>query len=308
MLTKILQKYPPNISIKLYFVFVTCRTLYILLTQRIVGLFILFLFVYLSLFITKYHKPFTPRELILFADSLSKDFKIALFSSFITIFGFILAFHTATISWKQQTAANLKISAAQELENFFAEILQLITDLELFIGGVLATVEKAKRDPKGFDTIFAVKYTLDQKEKFDNSRLRLSTLSSGIFRFQNKHFSSLASEPDAKEFLVQAKDALLDITGSMWVFVPTLDTNDPKLVESFLRYINEEKASNFVATCKKCGPVIASVEAGVRGILLSPVLEPSIIAIFHLAKNRSSLSAALAAIHSDYKSRNKSQN
>ncbi len=51
-------------------------------------------------------EPFNLEQLIQFASNLSPEYKVALITSGVTITGFAIAFHTATINWRSQINKN----------------------------------------------------------------------------------------------------------------------------------------------------------------------------------------------------------
>jgi len=139
------SKFPPKLSVPLFYAFITLMYLIRFFVGNIYGIFLLVLFVYLRADDLLGVAPYNAEQLIFWLVSQSESTKNALLSSSITVLGFMLAYATATANWKGQLLANLKLQAAGELDVFFAEYSKLATDCKIYASALIEAVDKIQK-------------------------------------------------------------------------------------------------------------------------------------------------------------------
>ena len=174
MISTFLEKLPPYISVPVYFMSVMLIVVYQFIFTNIYGALALILLLYFNLYSIAQVSPLTPTELLLWIDGLSAQYKVAIFTSIITITGFIIAFYTATLSWKNQVRTQLKVQAADEIEKFFAIVLSNITTVIIHIESLVNTVKNIQSGLTDAEVRFAISYEQSKREEFISARDAIS--------------------------------------------------------------------------------------------------------------------------------------
>ncbi len=87
------------------------------LVGSLYGILILLIILYFALPYFTDIQPYSFDELLLFVMNLDPQYKVAILTSLITVVGFLIAFQTATTTWKQQMHTNLSLQAANDIDS-----------------------------------------------------------------------------------------------------------------------------------------------------------------------------------------------
>jgi hypothetical protein len=287
-------KLPPRLFVYPIIVFSTIMVIWRFFTSTIFGFFLLIISLYILLFQTSF-KPFTPSELVSFISSLDKDYKIAIFTSVLTIAGFLIAFYAAAFNLRQQMNAQFRARTAEEIEEFYNEVLNLIRSTEIYVKSLISAVEEIQRDGITDHTEFSVKYVVQRVSQFESNRSRLSTLSSEAYRIVGKNNEILSNFFSAKDDLEIVNKALKDISEKMWIAVPPLSPDNPNY-DLFVSQANMSKYKDFIACCERNVGIISGVTGGVRGVLLSGITEFNLPKLISFIKNRKDIQKSIEEI------------
>jgi len=186
-------KLSPSILTKLLLVYVVVGVIWKFLTETAWGILVVSVFMYFLIPHITSIVPLTPMQLIVWTSDLPAEYKISVFSSLLTVVGFIIAFHTATINWKQQMSAQLKAAVAGDIEEFFNEVSRLTRNTKLYAELLIEAVDQIQQDGVDNETVFAIKYILSKTPEFIASRERLSFLSVEVYRILGKNSVALSS-------------------------------------------------------------------------------------------------------------------
>ncbi len=296
-------KIPPWLSTRLFYVLVISGYFWRFLTSTLIGVLILSASIYFFLFSNSVVTPFTPQELIDWLANISTDYKIAITSSLLTILGFLFAFHTATANWKQQLNAQIKISAAGEIEEFFAEACGLLTNTNIFIETVIDSINNIQKNGETPNTIFNAQHIMENLPKFVSTRERLSALSINCHRLSSKHISFLMSTWGAAKSLQLAIDAFTATTDKMWVFIPYIEKNDPNLLPDLIATVNVTDCLAFQSAYETNFSYINGLIGGLRGQLLAPVAGFNFAGLVTLIENKRINKEAFSVMHNNNKNR-----
>lgn len=299
----LILKIPPWLSTKIFYVLVISGYFWRFLSSTLVGVLILSVSIYLFLFSYGVVNPLTPQELIDWLANISTDFKIAITSSLLTILGFLIAFHTATANWKQQLNAQIKISAAGEIEDFFAEACGLLTNTNIFIASVIDSINNIQKTGKTTNTLFNAQHIMENLPQFISTRERLSALSINCHRLSSKHISFLMSTWGAAKILQLAIDAFTDTTDKMWVFIPYIEKNDPNLLSDLITTVNITDCLAFQSAYETNFSYINGLIGGLRGQLLAPVAGFNFAGLVTLIENKKINKEAFSILHKSHKDR-----
>ena len=269
---KILTKLPPGLSTWLLCAVVLFRAVLYFLTATIYGLFILSAALYGLVAWKTSVRPFSASELLLWVSDIPAEYQVAVFSSLLTVVGFLVAFHAATMNWKQQMRAQLIVNAAGEIEEFFAEASRLTVKARLYAESLLKTVDKITNQGDTDHAMFSVLYALEQTPQFLDTRSRLSLLSVEVHRILGKNSSLLSTIPGVISRLEKANQAFMQVTQEMWIHFPYIRPDDHDILNQFLRQVDIEKCRAFIACCNDNYGYMNGITGWVRGQLLEPIV------------------------------------
>jgi hypothetical protein len=242
-------------------------------------------------------QPLSTLDLIVWFSELSEGYKVALLSSVLTVSGFIVAFHTATINWKNQLKAQLKSQCAGEIEEFFAIVSGLISDAEIYVNSLITAVNKLENCKDQDEARFAVDWAIDGAQKFFSTRNQISQAQVQVHRLKGRNYTILSTGWGLPGALDQAIAALNEIGTKMWVKVPVVDKNDPNYIQHFHNWVNIEECMAFIeASSRYTGPM-TSLAGSIKGYLLSPIMGFSWPMYFDLITNRKQFTAFVKEFH-----------
>ena len=266
------KRLPPKVSVPAFYLYICLAFVWRFFSSTLFGALLLSILLYVSLSVFGSIPPLSFSELMLWTASLGQDAVVALTSSMLTIVGFLVAFHVASKSWQQQQLAQIKVSAADEVENFFAEASKLNTDTQLYAEELIRTVDRIAGGCSAEEAVFAVQYAQEGAKSFLSKRDRLVSLSIESYRLSSRHSSILLSTFSLEGALEDACAALKEIVDKIWIQVPIVDLQSPTLVEDFMAQVNRQECLLFVCAAKKYSLSLNGSAGFIRGGLLSPVI------------------------------------
>jgi hypothetical protein len=292
----LLRRMPPALTACLFYyglpVFLVLR----FLIGTVWGVFLLSALLYWMLWLVGDSKPLTPGQLLLWIDGLPTESKTAVITSLLTVLGFLVAFHTATLNWKAEALAQLKAHVAGEIELFFTEASRLTIDAKIYVHSLIEAVNSVQAEGPTFDAMFKIQRTLEQLPKFLATRDRLSAMSVEVHSIAGRHYSLLSTVWGATKVLEDSAAAFSEITKKMWVPLPNILDGHPDPVAEYLRQINVSECSAFVACCEQNYGFINGATGGLRGSLLAPLVGVNFSSVLSLSGKRSTFVEALARV------------
>ena len=292
----IFSKISPIIKIPLLYLLIISLGLYRLFFNGIFRFMFLCILLY-GVYYVLADEPFLINNLISSIKGLDKEYKIAFLGSGITIIGFIIAFHTATINWKHQQLMLLKSKVADEIYDFFQKATGLILDQKYYIAHLvntfnhLHTKENLNRDKSNLATIER------NTPKFMSTMDQLGKMSVEVHTFQGKYSLLLGNEWGLENQLDKAVEAFSNISECMYITPPFIDMNDPNLISTFLTNINISDCEKFLKAFDENYDTLNSLYGGIRGGLLSPIIGIKIPAIIKMIRERKGISEMINEVH-----------
>ena len=241
------------------------------LIGRIVGIGILSLILYWSMWHFGESKPLTLAQLALWIDDLPDGAKTAFVTVILTVLGFLVAFHTATANWKAETLARMQIEIAGQLDEFFSEVLCLADDAMIFAERLLTVVEDANRLGRSPERDFKVQYEYSKASQFLATRDRLVELGVQVHHLGGRHGTILLSIWGAPKALDDCQEALSAMTHAIWVKVPFVVENNPDRVGEVIRQLDATEFMRLLACFEENKVRIAGLSGALRGALLQPL-------------------------------------
>lgn len=268
---KLLKKLPIGISIPLFYLVVSLALLFRFFFTSVYGALILALGLY---YYVKYFtsvEPFTPEELLLWTTSISPEYKVALFSSFITITGFVIAFHTATLNWKDQMKAQLKSKASDDIDHFFHIVLSNISSAEIYIKSQVRIVNDIQNGAPLEEISSRIEYQQGKTHSFFAARDVLSEAAVEIHRLIGSNYNLLSTNYGQIEKMNDTAESLRNINDKLWLHVPVVSVNDDNHIQSFFNQVNVTDYNEFLNVCEVNSGKIAGLTGAIRGALSSAI-------------------------------------
>ena len=294
----LLKKTPPIISVPVFYFYITTYLLLRFLFASTYGSLFLVFFIYFLVNEYSSIKPYTAMQLMWWLDALSSEYKVAVISSFVTVVGFIVAFHSATINWKNQMKAQLKIQAADEIENFFSIVSSNITTMTLYVESLIDIVNKVQKGTSSEEeSNFSISYNQKKASELIAARDTISKASVEVHRLISRNYNLLSTGWGLLNAVNIAAKSLSNVAGKMWVHIPIVDINDPKHIQSFVNQVNITECQDFLNTCEANEMKISGISGGIQGYLTAPIWELNFTMYANILTNRKNFREGIREFH-----------
>lgn len=292
---------PPTIAVPAFYVFATFAIAIHILFGSILGIFLVSLFAYWSVGYLGLSTPLSFGELLLWLGSQPEGYKVAFISAGLTVVGFVVAFHTATINWRNQLKAELKAQSAGEIEEFFAVVTRLISDASIFVQTLVDTVNTIQKGSSTQDVQFAVSWAVRESQKFIATRNQLSQAQIEVHRIKGRHYTILSSGWGLPATFDHAVNAFNKVSERMWIHMPIVNLDDPNHVQSFLNQVNVAECTQFLEVSEKHSVPISMYAGSIKGQLMSPIMGVSLPMYASLLMGRKEFKALIVSFYRNMK-------
>lgn len=290
-------KVPPPIAVPIFYILVTVVTISKMFFSTVLGTLVLAIGLYFLAPHVGLGNPFSLSQLISWLDSLAADYKIAVFSSLLTITGFVIAFHTATVNWRSQLQAQVKSHAAGEIEEFFAHVARNITDANIYVESLVELVDKIQKSKNIQELEFDLSWVVERAQLFIGTRNQLSQALVEVHRMRGRNYSVLSGGWGLEETFEKAAEAFDKIGSTMWINVPIIQLNHPDRFQHFINFVNVSDCKRFLDACEKYQDPITMLAGSIKGYLLSPIIGFTFPMYCGLLANRKGFSKAVSILY-----------
>lgn len=177
-------------------------------------------------------EPLTFKDFISLIDSSSEERKIAIFTSIITLAGFVVAFWQASLIWKNQKKTEITVQAIDEISEFFSECWNLslkiqlhaesVVDLHKTIAGELVELNEAHSKTK---------FLIGRTGEFVESRNKLSEMTIKVHALRSKHYLIIAESWLKLKYFYGCEKSLTRISELMWFYCPISADNSTQYLK-----------------------------------------------------------------------------
>jgi hypothetical protein len=271
-------------------------------TQIAMGCFALFVWVFRSLFGTLIGsllvsvafyaaservlglQPWTCLQLLLWFDSLDSSSKTAIATSTLTLVGFFVALNTTMVTWKKQTAAALRIAAADDIDKTITNLCQVLLSVQLFAEALAKEVTQIRSSQ--FPPASARRLTplADDAVAFRDQRNRFFELAAEVNRLSTRYVTLFLPLPGAAETLEKISEALDPVRKQIWVQVPPTGSEAPDHRERLFSRADPDLLAKLAVTCDNVLDQVHQLKGGLRGGLYSTIVELNIFSAATLAR------------------------
>jgi hypothetical protein len=224
-------------------------------------------------------QPWGLSELLVWFFELSDEAKIGLASSLVTVLGFFIALHTTMHSWRRQTATGLRMSAADNIDRVISEVNAVILQIQLFAETTAREVRQVRDQHLSLEASPILSVLSEEVQTFRANRQRLLQLQQDSIDLSARYsvlFLPLSGMEGALEAINQNIAA---VTKLVWIPAPAGGTDHPEHRRQLMAQVDPEKYQGLADACETAHDRIAGVQGGLRGALMSPILEFNAVAL-----------------------------
>ncbi len=293
MLVWILKNTPSRLTVTIFIMVEGVRLGMRFFLGTVWGILFLSLSVY---YYTKYFTstpPLAIHELIQWTDTLPSNFKIAILTATVTVFGFIIAFYTAMANWRSQMKAQMMLHVSSEVDAFFSTTIRDIQIASLYIEGLIRIDENIEADGPSNNASFEIGCHKDKAVEFYDARQAISRASIEIHNLANRVSDILAVFPVLEACLKNAINCLSEIAEKTWLHIPIVNLDESNHTEIFTNQIDRDKYHDFVSLCERNGPKISASAGAIRGGLNGAIIGGNIFSYSKLVSKRKTFIDAL---------------
>lgn len=297
MIFALFKGFPPSVSVPLFYFYIVFGYILRFFFMSPPGLLLVSMILYCNAKTYIGSVPLTLEQLFYVISGLDKEYKVALLTSFVTIVGFAIAFHTATINWRNQMRSQLMLNVSAEIEGFFAGVSNAMTTLEIHAESLIDSVNKIQGGMSMRDAAFEVDFNQDQQQKYLHARSFISEAASEVHRLIGRNHNALASNWGALPALHRAAKALSDVSSKMWIHLPIIKAGEPNRVQIFINQVNVDQCRELVRACEASNGIISGLTGGVRGQLQASVIGINLSSLAGLVVKRKDFRKAIEEFH-----------
>jgi hypothetical protein len=155
------------------------------LFSTLFGLFLFAVGLYLGMYWLSPVKPFSGQQLALWFDGLPTESKGAMGAALLTVLGFLIAFRTASVNWRDELRVTISVQAADELEEVYGEASQLMLDVMYYSRGLVEQLTELQQRCTGMTPW--LRETLQKYAGHRERSERLSALGARARRLAGKY-------------------------------------------------------------------------------------------------------------------------
>lgn len=255
-----------------------------LLVSKAVGILILSILLYYSSSSLGFGKPFSFSELILWLDQLPENSKTIIFTSIITISGFLVAFSIGSENQKQQLLSQMRVEASNDIEKFFNKASRNATSADIYAKYLIEIVSYINNGADDDTINFHLHNVINETQKFIPIRSELQEQAIEVHRFQGKYTIIFASTWGVTKKMEAAIDAFTKITNNIWLNTPILRLDDPDIRKTYISHVDVEKCNNYISAYEKNYDLMNEVTGGLRGGMLGSITGLNFSFIINLLK------------------------
>lgn len=230
-------------------------------------------------------KPFTVPELLNWLLNLSESYKVAFISSFITVIGFVVAFHTAATNWKNQMRIQVRYSLLNELSDFFYQFSGNMTTMHLFCVELVEVIELIEEgDKKSIE--YSLKTCYRKMDEYTSARDSISKSSVKVHLLKSKNHSTISNIATLPSQVDIAIKQIISISNCMWFKIPIVDMNEKGYEQEFKNKLNLKAVRKFIKVTDRSLIITSGVIGGIQSTLAAPLFSFNNSAFLNLLLTR----------------------
>jgi hypothetical protein len=218
-----------------------------------------------------FDEPFNFSELMQWLDQLPENSKTTVFTSIVTIFGFLIAFSINSTIQKQHLMSQMRMEASNDIESFFNEVSRNITSANIYAKYLIEIANHINNGADKATIEFHLQNVIIETEDYELIRKTLQKQAIEVHRFQGKYSIIFASTWGVISNLDTAVEAFGEIADNIWFNTPILQLDDPNKEEIYIQQIDIEQCNNYINSYERNFNVINRATGSLRGRMLGSI-------------------------------------
>lgn len=239
----------------------------------LIGVLLLSSLLYLGLPHIAGIEPWSIRQLVLWLDDLGNDAKIGLASSLVTVLGFFIALHTTMHSWQRQTAATMRMVAADAIDIVISDVTEVLLSISLFTQSAANAIEEVRSHGLSPDAAPILSLLSEDVTEFRSNRQRLLQLHQQLIALPARYTVIFLPVSGVLTYLEAIEEHVCVVTTKVWVAAPAGGTTHPDHRRHLLERVDSVKYRELSEVSDAARDKIVVLQARIRSALLSPVFE-----------------------------------
>jgi hypothetical protein len=144
----------------------------------------------------------------------------------------------------------------------------------------------SKKDANAEEIKYRARYLASKYNELIAARQRISILSNEVYNFLGANYLLLSTIPSAIQSMREAENSLSNISRKMWFSLPILAGPEEHMTKHFIEQINTAHCKAFIRSTKTHIPRMQLASGGLRGQLLSPVINQNFSTLRTILKDK----------------------
>lgn len=240
-------------------------------------------------------KPFGPGELVLWFESQRDDVKLALAAMLLTLMGFMVAFWTASMTWRRQKELELRIEASKAIHARFERALRPLNSLEAYLDVLIKGISAAEAIAPSPSARSHLAFANSRAEAFATDRQALFAAMLDVYELYGEFAVVFANVLGVEKDIKRAAKAIEIGQEKLGAFSPPhTDPEDPNFVQSFLARCNIAALKAAHQQCAETRGDASKFSGKAVGKLTSAIIKPNLLALIAFTRHRHIISAMLS--------------
>lgn len=244
----------------------------------------------------------TPAELLNWASGLEETSVVGISTAILTVLGFLVAFHIASVNWKEQALWGLRCETFKALNAIYPQLLSLANELKIFADQVLelhdSQLQRQDREKR-----LHTKYLVDQIPRYHEKKRDFDRLFLQAYQFTGQYGLVMMGLPRGAKSIEDINNRMEAIGDATSVFIPLVDTTDPEFMELFFWRLEVAPLRNLSLEVECAYAEISVLLGHVNSALLIPVVGLNRHALSHMIFNMPNLGEFFVSLRSLLSSR-----
>jgi hypothetical protein len=199
-------------------------------------------------------EPWVAGQLLVWIDNLGNDAKIGLVTSLITVLGFFIAAQTSMRSWQKQTAATMRMTAGDSIDQVITEINSIILRIQIFTETLANEVGRVRVQGFTAQNASVLSALSEDVVTFRVNRQRFLQLQQELIALPSRYAMLLLPLIGTSPTLHAIAEQVRAVAEKVWVAAPVGGIEHPEhkrlLMESVdpVKYIELSKTCNSIST------------------------------------------------------------
>jgi hypothetical protein len=259
---------------------------YRLLFGTLLGVFLVSIVCYVLVSTLTTIEPYGLTGLLDWFTTLPRDTQAAVGTVLLSVIGFIAAIWVAFALWKRQFEMQIRMSAADHLNDRFNDASELTNKLGSLFDALQESVADALTAPSDEQAKLELLWVNSQQQRVFELQLELGEARANYYKVIGAYAHVLASVSGGWAHYERGGSLIAEAHEACGIYWPRADISSPNFVRDFLAQINKQEINKARIACERITTDAAPLIGGLRGRLTKGSVTSSFAAAQHISKHR----------------------